>query len=52
MGKSFRYLGRYFDFDMSDEDHKSELFTLFNDILKKIDELPLHPQNKFLIYSR
>jgi hypothetical protein len=24
LGKSFRYLGRYFDFNMSDEDHKSE----------------------------
>jgi hypothetical protein len=22
LGKSFRYLGRYFDFNMSDEDHK------------------------------
>ena len=21
LGKSFRYLGRYFDFNMSDEDH-------------------------------
>ena len=24
IGKSFRYLGRYFNFDMSDDDHKYE----------------------------
>lgn len=30
-GKSFQYLGRYFDFKMSDEDHKSELKTLVDE---------------------
>ena len=29
IGESFLYLGRYFDFDMSDEKHKSELYQLF-----------------------
>ena len=43
IGKSFCYLGRYFDFNMSDERHKSELCDLFNNIISKIDELPLHP---------
>jgi hypothetical protein len=52
MGKSFRYLGRYFDFNMSDEEHKSELLDVFNDIMNKINELPLHPKNKILLYSR
>ena len=52
MGKSFCYLGRYFNFNMSDERHKSELCDLFNDIMSKIDELPLHPRNKILLYSR
>ena len=52
MGKSFRYLGRYFDYNMSDEEHKSELVKAFNDIMSKIDELPLHPKNKILLYSR
>ena len=52
MGKSFRYLGRYFDYNMSDEEHKSELVKVFNDIMNKIDELPLHPKNKILLYSR
>ena len=52
MGKFFCYLGRYFDFNMSDERHKSELCDLFNNIISKIDELPLHPRNKILLYSR
>ena len=52
IGKSFCYLGRYFDFNMSDERHKSELCDLFNNIISKIDELPLHPRNAILQYSR
>ena len=48
IGKSFCYLGRYFNFNMSDERHKSELCDLFNNIISKIDELPLHPRNKTL----
>ena len=52
MGKSFCYLGRYFDFNMSDERHKSELCDLFNNVISKIDELPLHLRNKILLYSR
>ena len=52
IGKSFCYLGRYFDYNMSDEEHKSELLDLFNTIMTKIDELPLHPKNKIILYSR
>ena len=37
---------------MSDEEHKSELVKVFNDIVNKIDKLPLHPKNKILLYSR
>ncbi|CAB4034966.1 Retrovirus-related Pol poly from type-1 retrotransposable element R2 [Paramuricea clavata] len=37
---------------MSDEEHKSELLDVFNDIKNKINELPLHPKNKILLYSR
>jgi hypothetical protein len=33
LGKSFRYLGRYFDFNMSDEDHKSEVYDALTNIL-------------------
>ena len=52
IGESFRYLGRYFNFNMSDEKHKSEICDLFNNIISKIDELHLHPRNKILLYSR
>ena len=52
IGKSFRYLGRYFDFNMTDEDHKSEIYETLANILKEIDDLPLHPKNKILLYSR
>ena len=52
IGESFRYLGLYFNFNMSDEEHQSEIFDLFNNIVSKIDDLHLHPQNKILLYSR
>ena len=52
IGESFRYLGRYFDFNMSDAKHQSEICDLFDDIISRIDKLPLHPQNKILLYSR
>ena len=52
LGKSLRYLGRYFNYDMTDEDHKTELLDLFNDIISQIDKLPLHPKNKILLYNR
>ena len=51
-GESFRYLGRYFDFAMSNQVHKDKLSTLFTELLKEIDSLPLHPKNKLLLYSR
>ena len=43
---SFRYLARYFDFDMSNIVHKLELPQMLGDIMYKIDLLPLHPENK------
>ena len=52
MGESFRYLGRYFDFDMSNNQHMSELSSLVQDLMCDIDEKPLHPKNKLLLYSR
>ena len=39
IGKSFPYLGRYFDFKMSDEDHKSEVYDTLTNIVKQIDDL-------------
>ena len=49
LGKSFRYLGRYFDFNMSNEDHKSEVLNTFTDVLNEIDELPLHPKSQYVL---
>ena len=51
-GESFRYLGRHFDFNMSNNTHKSELSQLTNSILTDIDLLPLHPKNKIALYNR
>ena len=52
IGESFRYLGKYFDFGMSDKKHKEELITLLEDIMADIDLKPLRPKNKILLYSR
>ncbi|CAB4016886.1 Hypothetical predicted protein, partial [Paramuricea clavata] len=52
IGESFRYLGKYFDFSMSEKEHKQELITLMDDIMSEIDLKPLHPKNKLLLYSR
>ena len=52
IGESFQYLGRYFDFEMSNNNHKEELTSLVNEIMTDIDLKPLHPKNKLLLYSR
>ena len=51
-GDSFRYLGRHFDFHMSNATHKSELCGIPTSILTKVDFLPLHPKNKIAPYNR
>ena len=51
-GDSFRYLGRHFDFNMSNNIHKSELSEITSAILTDIDLLPLHPKNKIALYIR
>ena len=52
LGENFHYLGRYFNFNMSDEKHKSELTSLAEELMADIDSKPLHPKNKILLYSR
>ena len=54
MGESFpnRYLGRFFDFNMSNNQHMSELSSLVQDLMNDIDIKPLHPKHKLLLYSR
>ena len=37
---------------MSNHVHKNKLSSLFAEILKEIDSLPLHPKNKLLLYNR
>ena len=49
--KPFEYLGRFFDFKMSDGQHKEELISLTNDLMTNIDAKPLHPKNKLNLYS-
>ena len=52
IGESVRYLGKYFDFSMSEKERKLELITLMDDIMSEIDLKPLHLKNKLLLYSR
>ena len=51
-GDSFRYLGRNFDFNISNNIHKSELSEITSAILTDIELLPLHPKNKIALYNR
>ena len=48
----FTYLGRHFDYKMTNNQHKDDLLSDTKNIMKKIDDLPLHPKNKMLIYQR
>ena len=50
--ESFLYLGRYFDFSMSDKEHQDELTSKLKEFMEKIDLLDIHPKNKLLIYQR
>ena len=50
--KHFTYLGRHFDFGMTNAVHQQELQNELNTKMKVIDELPLHPRNKLLLYQR
>ena len=51
IGESFQYLGRYFDSEMSNNNHKKELTIFVNELMTDIDLKPLHPKNKLLLYS-
>ena len=50
--ESFLYLGRYFDFKVSDKEHQDELTSKLKEFMEKIDLLDIHPKNKLLIYQR
>ena len=50
--ESFLYLGRYFDFKMSDSMHKETLVTKIKEYMQKVDFLDMHPRNKILVYQK
>ena len=50
--KSFKYLGRYFNFNMDNNDHMSTLLSIVKDLMIKTDSLPCHPKYKLLLYHR
>ena len=43
INESFKYLGRHFDYSMSNQEHKDNLCDTVDELLKDIDSLPLHP---------
>ena len=51
-GESFKYLGRFFNFDMDNHQHKMHLESSLLDMLKLIDSLRILPKNRLLLYQR
>ena len=37
---------------MTNNQYRDDFLSVPNDIMKKIDDLPLHPKNKILVYQR
>ena len=52
IGKSVKYLGRFFNFSMDNFDHLSEVLQLVTNLMRKLDDIPCHPKNKLLLYHR
>ena len=52
IGEAFQYLGRYFSFNLSDDQHKSELISFIEELLADIGSKPIHPKNKIFPYNR
>ena len=51
-GESFKYLGRFFNFEMNNKYHKDLLLSSLHDMLQTVDSLHIHPKNKLLLYHR
>ena len=49
-GHSFKYLDRYFNFEMDNEVYKEKLKSSLLDMLTRIDALPVLPKNRLLLY--
>ena len=52
IGKSFKYLGRHFNYTMDNQVHMTEAHELLSDVMKKIDDLSCQSKNKLIIYHR
>ena len=52
IGKSLKYLGRFFTFTMDYCEHKSILLNTLSDMLNTIDVIPCHTKNKLLLSHR
>ena len=50
VNESFTYLGKHFDFEISNEIHKTTLLDNLKKLMQSIDVLPLHPRNKIKLY--
>ena len=51
-GQSFKYLGRFFNFEMNNKDHKDLFSSSLHDMLQTVDSLHIHSKNKLLLYHR
>ena len=48
----FTYLGRHFNFKMTDDKDKSELTETITEQIKITDKLPFHPKIKLKLYQQ
>ena len=44
--ENFKYLGRYYNFQMEESKHRDKAKTKIEDLMTSIDALPLHPKKK------
>ena len=51
-GESFKYLGRFFNFEMNNKYQKDLLLSSLHDMLQTVNSLHIHPKNKLLLYHR
>ena len=52
IGEAFRYLGRYFDYEMSNKQLQLDAKATLTDLLQQIDSLNIHPKSKRLLYQK
>ena len=49
IGKSFKFLGRYYNYDMDDEQYNKNILETTRELLHEVDSLPMHSKNKVLL---